>query len=149
MARSSPAEAAGAARTSWFQLGPTCYSGRILDIEFHPLDLDIVYVGAASGGLWKSTDGGDTWSVLTDDLPNIAIGGIAVLPWDPEVVLIGTGEATTRMPGLFGQGIFKSTDGGETWNPTGLTFPPGSWSGFHLIELHPELSRRRAREPGV
>ncbi len=122
------------ARTSWFQLGPTRLSGRIIDIEFHPTDVDIVYVGAASGGLWKSTDGGDTWQVLTDHLPSLSIGGIAVLPWDPDVVLIGTGEGSGT--GLFGRGIFKSVDGGQTWNPTGLTFPPGHANGFHVMEVN-------------
>jgi photosystem II stability/assembly factor-like uncharacterized protein len=122
------------ARTSWFQLGPTRFSGRIIDIEFHPTNADIVYAGAASGGLWKSTDGGDTWQVLTDHLPSLAVGGIVVLPWDPDVVLIGTGEGSNT--GLFGRGIFKSIDGGQTWNPTNLTFPPGTSTGFHAMEVN-------------
>lgn len=96
----------------WFQLGPTNLAGRMLDIEFDPNDPSIVYAGSASGGVWKSTDGGDTWATTTDDLPDLAIGAICVVPSNPNIVVIGTGEATFAFPGLFGVGILRSTDAG-------------------------------------
>ncbi|MFH1312646.1 MAG: T9SS type A sorting domain-containing protein [Candidatus Eisenbacteria bacterium] len=122
---------------SWFAIGPVNMSGRIISIDFHPTNPDIVYVGAASGGLWKSDDGGDTWRTTTDELPTLAVGAICVLPWDPDVVLIGTGEGTGAYPGLFGVGILKSVDGGETWSTTGLSYPVSAGSGTNVIEANP------------
>jgi len=124
---------------SWFQLGPTNHSGRMIDIEFHPLDSNIVYAGSAGGGLWKSTDGGDSWIPLTDELLNMAIGGVALVPSDPDIVLIGTGDGVNASGGQFGQGIFRSTDAGATWTPTSLSFPETNQAGFHVMAVHPEL----------
>ncbi|MCA9728626.1 MAG: hypothetical protein KC729_13135, partial [Candidatus Eisenbacteria bacterium] len=107
----------GMSGTGWFQLGPTNMSGRIISIAVHPQDPSIVYVGGAGGGLWKTTDAGDTWIPLTDFLPDLAIGGIALLPSDPDVVLIGTGEGTGTTAQLFGVGLFKSSDAGMSWAP--------------------------------
>jgi photosystem II stability/assembly factor-like uncharacterized protein len=102
----------------------------------------VAYVGSASGGLWKSTDGGDTWSPLTDDLPTLAIGAVCVLAADPNVVLIGTGEGSGAASanlalGPFGAGIFKSTDAGATWQTTSLSYPLGAAHGFSAMEDEP------------
>jgi hypothetical protein len=121
--------------TSWFSLGPANYSGRVLDIEFDPTDVDIIYVGSASGGLWKSTDAGASFVPMSDELPSIAIGAVAVLPWAPNVVLIGTGEGANG--DVTGVGVLKSTDGGTTWNTTGMTYPVTSGHGFHVMEVNP------------
>jgi photosystem II stability/assembly factor-like uncharacterized protein len=131
------AELGKSAKASWFAIGPVNMSGRIISIDFHPTNPDIVYVGAASGGLWKSEDGGDTWRTTTDALPTLAIGAICVLPWNPDIVLIGTGEGTGPHPGLFGVGILKSTDGGETWSTTSLSYPLSDMTGTNVIEANP------------
>ncbi|MCS6865291.1 MAG: hypothetical protein RMJ56_05360 [Gemmataceae bacterium] len=73
------------------------------------------YAATASGGVWKSTDGGLTWKPIFDDQPTSSIGSIAVAPSDPNVVYVGTGEANIRGNVSPGAGIFKSTDGGKTW----------------------------------
>ncbi len=128
-------EAGGPPRTSWFSTGPMTLSGRILDIEFHPTNPDIVYVGSASGGLWKSIDNGLTWSTSTDQLPVLAVGGVAVLPSNPDIVLIGTGEGNGA--GVWGVGLLKSTDGGETWSETSLDYEVTQSHGFNAIEVNP------------
>ncbi|MBZ0269363.1 T9SS type A sorting domain-containing protein [bacterium] len=127
----------GAPAAAWFEIGPVNLTGRILAIAFHPSNPDIVYVGAASGGLWKSTDGGDTWTPVTDELPTLGIGGVAVDPFDPDIVVIGTGEATPNSDALGGVGILRSTDAGATWNTTNVTIPVDTGHGFHCIEVHP------------
>ena len=73
------------------------------------------YAATASGGVWKSTDGGLTWKPIFDDQPTSSIGSIAVAPSDPNVVYVGTGEANIRGNVAPGAGIFKSTDAGKTW----------------------------------
>ena len=122
---------------AWFELGPTNLSGRILAIAFDPNDADNVYVGAASGGLWKTTNGGDTWITTTDELPAIAIGGVVVHPFDSNVVLIATGEGTPNFGRVTGVGILKSTDAGLTWAQTSLTYAVNSGTAFHFMEANP------------
>ncbi len=87
-------------------------SGRIVGIAPHPTDPDIAYIASASGGVWKTTDGGALWTPMTDELSNLNHGAIAIDPNNPETVYIGTGEYTT---GSKGDGIFRSTDGGVNW----------------------------------
>ena len=110
--------------------------------DFDPTDPNVVYVGSASGGLWKSTDGGDTWTPVTDSLPTLAVGAVCVLASDPDVVLIGTGEGSgaataTNVFGPYGAGILKSTDGGATWSATSLSYPPAAAHGFSAMEDEP------------
>ena len=126
-----------APNATWFEIGPMNLTGRILAIAFAWSDPATVYVGAASGGLWKSTDGGDTWAPLTDELPTLGIGGVAVDPFDPDIVVIGTGEGTPNADAVGGVGILRSTDGGSTWNATNVSFPVDSGHGFHCIEVNP------------
>ena len=126
----------------WFSIGPVEFSGRCTNVDFHPSDPNIVYVGSASGGLWKSTDGGDSWSTSTDFLPTLAIGAVCVLPWNPDIVLIGTGEGSgvgylQAGKGIFGNGLLKSTDGGATWSSTSLGYTIPSVHGFNVIEDNP------------
>ncbi len=125
------------ASAAWFPIGPSNMSGRILDIEFDPTNSAVVYAGSASGGLWKSADGGATWSTTTDELPSLSIGAVCVLPSNPNIVLIGTGEGTTAGAGDDGVGVLKSIDGGATWSTTGLSFPVTAGHGFHVMEASP------------
>ncbi|MBZ0269917.1 T9SS type A sorting domain-containing protein [bacterium] len=120
---------------TWFSVGPANYSGRILDLEFDPTNTDILYVGSASGGLWKSTDHGLSYTPMTDELPSIAIGAVCVLPWDTSIVLVGTGEGANG--DVDGVGILKSTDGGVTWNTTDFTRTIVQGHGFHVMEVNP------------
>ena len=85
-----------------------------------PGDPMIYYIGASSGGVWKSTDGGENWRPVFDDQPAQSIGALAIAPSDPQVVWVGTGEAWVRSNVSIGNGVYKSTDGGETWEHMGL-----------------------------
>ena len=79
------------------------------------------YIGAASGGLWKTSDGGTTWQPIFDDQPVNSIGSIAIAPSDPNVVWVGTGETFVIRPAhSIGDGVYKSTDAGRTWTNVGL-----------------------------
>ncbi len=91
------------------------------------------YVGAASGGIWKSEDGGEYWRPIFDDQPDHAIGALAVAPSDPAVVWAGTGEPHIRSNVSLGTGVYKSTDGGENWRHMGLAWP----SRTSRIVIHP------------
>ena len=89
--------------------------GRVSRVSGVPNDPLTYYAAAASGGVWKSSDAGITWKPIFDDQPTASIGSIAVAPSDPNVVYVGTGEANIRGNVSPGAGIFKSTDGGKTW----------------------------------
>lgn len=101
-------------------IGPANMSGRISDVEGIPGDPSTVYVSAASGGVWKTTNGGVTWKPLFDKQPVQSIGDMAVDPTNPDVIYVGTGEANVRNSVSFGNGVYKSTDGGRTWRWLGL-----------------------------
>ena len=102
------------------QIGPAIMSGRISDIAQHPRNNQIIYIGAAGGGVWKSGDGGASFSSMFDK-HNQSIGCITVDPNNPDnVIWVGTGETWTRNSVSAGDGIFKSTDGGLNWTHMGL-----------------------------
>ena len=86
-----------------------------------PGDSNTYYVGAASGGVWKSTDAGVHWSPIFDEQTAQSIGSIAIAPSDPNVIWVGTGEPFIRSNVSLGNGIYKSTDAGKTWTHMGLT----------------------------
>lgn len=129
-----------APRSTWFSLGPANFSGRILSLEFDPDNPNILYTGSAGGGLWKSTDGGLNWAALTDDTPSMAIGGVAVVPSNSNIIVIGTGEGTPNFGRIHGVGILRSTDGGSTWNTTSLSYSKANGHGFHVVEANPITS---------
>ena len=101
-------------------LGPVV-GNRIASVAGVPGNPYIYYAGAASGGIWKTTDGGIRWTPISDSLPVAAIGALAVAPSDPNVVWAGTGEAwAIRDSDVIGDGMYKSTDAGKTWTHAGL-----------------------------
>lgn len=101
-------------------IGPGVMSGRITAIDAVWSNPDIIYVGAASGGVWKSENGGTTWAPIFDDQPILNIGAIAIQQSNPSVVWVGTGEGNPRNSINIGGGIYKSLDGGKTWKSMGL-----------------------------
>lgn len=105
---------------TWRNIGPANMMGRVSDVEGVPGDPNIVYVGTASGGIWKTVNGGVTWTSLFDDQPVASIGDLALEPGNPDVIYAGTGESNVRNSVSFGNGVYKSTDGGKTWWHMGL-----------------------------
>jgi photosystem II stability/assembly factor-like uncharacterized protein len=101
-------------------LGPALVPGRVGDIAVDPRDAKVWYVVAASGGLWKTTDAGQTWQPLFDHYGSYSLGCITLDPANPEIVWLGTGENQAQRSVSFGDGIYKSTDGGKTWKHLGL-----------------------------
>src|SRR5690348_8178330 len=101
-------------------IGPAIMGGRIDDIAADPTNPEVIYIGAAAGGAWKTTDGGMTWNPIFENEPNPSIGAIAVAPSNPSIVWVGTGEANNRQSASWGDGVYKSTDGGKTWAHMGL-----------------------------
>jgi photosystem II stability/assembly factor-like uncharacterized protein len=90
-------------------------SGRTNSIAFHPTNANIMYIASAGGGVWKTTNGGNNWTVLTDALSNLAGGDITIDPSNPNVLYYGSGELNYSLDSHYGDGIFKSTDAGVTW----------------------------------
>ncbi|MCP4217633.1 MAG: hypothetical protein GY765_23525 [bacterium] len=113
--------------SAWTPLGPFDVPGaglsrgglgRLNCIAFHPGNTNIIWVGAPTGGLWKSEDGGTTWNTNTDNLPNLGVSDIAIHPTNPQIMYIACGDRERGSTLSFG--IMKSIDGGNTWNLTGL-----------------------------
>lgn len=120
-------------QASWHPIGPFNLSGRITAIALHPADGKTLWAGAAAGGVWKSTNRGDSWRPVMDYENAITVGAIAVDPGNPDVVYVGTGEPAFNLDTYAGAGLFKSTDGGESWQVTGLT---GSFAISRIV-VHP------------
>ncbi|MCP9200073.1 hypothetical protein MKO06_09150 [Gramella sp. GC03-9] len=114
-------------------IGPAGMSGRVTSIDVVTKNPDIMYVGTASGGLWKSTSGGVKWEPIFDDQVTASIGAVAIDQSNPSVVWAGTGEGNPRNSLNGGYGIFKSLDGGKTWKNMGLE----ETRHIHRVIIHP------------
>ncbi len=110
------------ASANWKNLGPTNNGGRTISHAFDPIDSQIIWIGSAAGGLWRTPDGGDSWQPMTDQLPSLSVGAVAINPQDPNIMLLGTGEAYGGIFMVDGVGILKSTDGGLTWSQTNFIY---------------------------
>jgi photosystem II stability/assembly factor-like uncharacterized protein len=113
------------ATNTTFTWGEPPFSGRITAIAVNGSNSAEIFVGAAQGGVWKSTDGGITWTPLMDSEPNLAVGAIALSP-DNKTIYVGTGEPNQCGDCYFGTGLYKSTDGGSTWTVLGSSVFSGS-----------------------
>jgi photosystem II stability/assembly factor-like uncharacterized protein len=120
----------------WQPLGPFIVGGRIRTVVCHPTKSGWVYIGAAAGGVWRTTDGGQSWTPLFDQENSLSFGALAIDPNNPEVLYAATGEMSNNIDSYLGAGIFKSTDGGATWSPIGLTHV----GAFSKILVHPKNS---------
>ena len=101
-------------------IGPAVMGGRVSDIAIDPRNPFVFYVGLGHGGVFKSNDNGVTFQPIFDKQPMLSIGTVAVAPSDSDVVWVGTGEANDRNSSGWGDGVYRSSDGGETWQNVGL-----------------------------
>ncbi len=114
-------------------IGPASMSGRVAAVDAVHSNPDIVYVGAATGGVWKSENGGNTWAPIFDDQKVAAIGAVSIYQANPDIVWVGTGEGNVRNSASVGNGVYKTLDGGKTWKHLGLD----GTERISRISLHP------------
>lgn len=136
-----PAGAGILAGTVWESLGPEripwfdTSTGRATAIALHPTDPQTLYVGGAQAGIWKTTDGGASWTPLTDDQCSLAMGSLAIDPVDPEIVYGGTGEQHFSGDSYYGCGVLRSSNGGSTWTHLDRLLPPGAAGGVRTSRI--------------
>ncbi len=104
----------------WRNIGPANMGGRISDIQALDMDYRVVIVASASGGVWKTINAGTTWEPIFDRYGSGSIGAVGLFQQDPDIIWVGTGEANVRNSVGWGDGIYKSTDGGKTFTNLGL-----------------------------
>lgn len=120
---------------AWRHIGPASFGGRIDDVEAVPARTGTIFVGTAGGGLWRTHNNGVTWTPVFDAFGgSISIGDVAIAPSDPNVVWVGTGEPNNRQSSTWGDGVYRSLDGGTTWDHMGLR------ESHHVgrIAIHPK-----------
>jgi photosystem II stability/assembly factor-like uncharacterized protein len=117
-------------------IGPAINGGRIADIAIHPGNRNVWYVAVGSGGVWKTENAGTTWQPIFDDQPSYSIGSLAIDPSEPSTVWVGTGENVGGRHVGYGDGVYKSPDGGRTWQNKGL----GNTEHISTMLVHPKNS---------
>ena len=114
-----PVDANVFAGLRWRLIGPF-RGGRVLPAAGLPGNRNVYYFGAVGGGVWKTTNAGETWSPIFDREHIASIGDLAIAPSDPNIIYVGTGEADLRSDLTFGDGVYRSVDAGKTWTHAGL-----------------------------
>ncbi len=123
---------------NWVERGPGNYGGRTRSIVVHPTNANIWWAGAVGGGIWKTTDAGQTWTCKTDNMPVISVASMAICKNSPDVLYAGTGEGFYNFDAIVGDGIFKSTDGGETWQQISATVGNSNFRYVNRIIVDPD-----------
>ena len=144
----------------WYYIGPDDIipqnsvsvhgQGRVNSFAFHPTDQDIVYCATAGGGLWKTENKGQTWAPMTDGIPVMGTSGVVIDNTDPDILYLLSGDGVGSNGSPFGYntftrssvGVFKSTDGGNVWGLTGLTFDDSVAVATREIHIDPENNQR-------
>jgi photosystem II stability/assembly factor-like uncharacterized protein len=116
------------------QPGPAVTGGRLHDVEALPHDPSTIYLATASGGIWKSTNKGTTWMPIFDNQAVSTFGDIAIAPSNDNVIWAGTGEQNNRQSTSYGNGVYRSTDGGTTWTHLGLE----ATRHIGAVQVHPQ-----------
>jgi photosystem II stability/assembly factor-like uncharacterized protein len=123
---------------SWEFAGPANIGGRVTDLAIHPSEPQTLYAAAATGGVFRSRDLGQTWNPIFDEQPFLSIGDIAIAPSNPGVIYVGTGEANGGHNNYAGGGLYRSEDGGESWSFRGL----GETVSIGRVVVHPDDPNR-------
>ncbi len=133
--------------SAWTSIGPNLTQdsyvgglGRLNEVAFHPSNPNIIYVGAASGGVWRTLNHGQTWTHLTEELPLLGVAEIVIDFEDPSIVYLASGDRDAS--DTYSLGVLKSLDGGLTWNETGLSYDVGDFgmvTGLQMSAEDPEL----------
>ena len=120
----------------WRQIGPAVFGGRVPDVEAVPDNPAVIYVAGSTGGIFKTTNNGVTWEPIFDEAgPTLSIGDMAIAPSDPLIIWVGTGESNgEQQAASWGDGVYRSLDGGDTWEHMGLR----NTRFIHRIAVHPE-----------
>lgn len=121
----------------WTPLGPFNHGGRTRTLRFHPTNPDIMFAGSVGGGLFRSDNAGDNWYPITDALPNLAVGCFEISESNPSIMYLGTGEGYPNGDAIKGVGLFKSTDGGATWNSTFMDYAYSEGKSILRISIDP------------
>jgi photosystem II stability/assembly factor-like uncharacterized protein len=143
--RASSFKKAGSRQLSlgaWKELGPTNIAGRARALVFDPRDPQVIYIGAAAGGVFKSVDAAASWRAIGDMLPNMAVNALAIDPKNPDTLYAGTGEGYNNIDAVRGNGIFKSTDAGQTWSALDSTRDNSAFFFVNKIVISPHDSQR-------
>ncbi|HEY3295421.1 MAG TPA: hypothetical protein VGL38_08280 [bacterium] len=122
---------------AWVNLGPYNHGGRARVIRFDPRNANIMYAGGVSGGIFKSIDAGESWHPLTDNLPNLSVGCFELDPSHPDTMYLGTGEGYFNGDAIMGIGLLKSTNGGQTWATTGLSYQYNQGESILRLSIDP------------
>ncbi len=139
----------------WINLGPENVGGRTRSFIFHPTDSELIYSAGVSGGVWKSTNGGSDWVPIADDIENLAVVSLALYSSTPATILAGTGEGVyigrpiVRSRGVEGNGIFKSTDGGDTWQAVTQTLNNPDFQFVNKLRTAPDNTAFAATGKGI
>ena len=126
---------AGISSEQWTALGPGNIGGRIRTIAISPTNPDKIWIGAALGGIWVSSDGGQSWRAVNDFMASVAVSTIVIDPKNPSIMYAGTGEGFFNADAIRGAGVFKSVDEGETWQPLAATNPKNNEAWFYVNRL--------------
>src|SRR5438552_7959490 len=118
--KTSPTPSSPYAAMKWREIGPAASGGRVAAVTGSASDPNLYYFGAAGGGVWKSTNGGQTWSPVFDDQDVQSIGAVTIESSDNKTIWVGSGEANPRNDVMLGTGVFKSIDAGGSWKKMGL-----------------------------
>jgi photosystem II stability/assembly factor-like uncharacterized protein len=127
--------------TQWHSIGPQGIPinqgsiGRLSTVAVHPTDGNTIYIGGAQGGVWKTTNGGASWTPLTDQQCSLAMGALALDPVDPQIVYAGTGEQHFSGDSYYGCGMLRSIDGGATWTRLGGSIFQTSTGGAKISRI--------------
>lgn len=122
---------------NWAAVGPTNIGGRCTALAVHPTNPDIVYIGSAGGGVWRSDDAGQTWVSQWHDQPVLNVGSLAIDPKSPDTVYCGTGEANGSADSYAGVGLFRTQDGGKTWSLLASSSEAGIPRRIGVIAIDP------------